>query len=580
MPVKTRVVVGPPGCGKTRRVGALVREAVTAGQAPLVTSLTRAAAREAAGRGMPLPDAQIGTLHAHAFRQLGCPALAAGSALKDWNGVHPEWELTGGAVDADAPFDAGPAGDTMGDKLSAAYHLRRARMTPREDWSDGIVRFAEDWEAWKRDAGLLDFSDVIAQAGHCGPPGEADMIFADEAQDLSRLELELLRAWAERAGRLVLVGDPWQALYTWRGAHPQMFDGLRDREVLSQSFRVPRAVHDVATRWVRELSTWEPIEYAPRDEEGSVELLGARWTDPDPIVALAEEHLDAGRSVMVMGSCDYMLVPVIGALRSRGIPFAQPWRLRHGGWNPLRGGTGTTMAERLLSLVKPCIPAESSGIQDNPADSDDSFNFGANVEDDDGLDGEFGVPSQRIWSLVDVARWAVVMKAKGVIRHGMKQDIETVLAETRETSLSTTLVGQLDFDRWFVPEAAAFLGTVLRGDIEREALIAWWRERLLPPKQQAAVFPCNVLSCRGRHALVVEPRLYVGNVHSFKGAEADVVIVFPDLSSKGWRSWNETVEGRDSIVRLMYVALTRAKQSVYVCRPAGGMTSSVWEWLN
>lgn len=582
MPVSTSIVVGPPGCGKTRRVSALVREAVTAGRAPLVTSLTKAAAREAAGRGMPLEDSQIGTLHAHAFRQLGLPPLAAGAAIKDWNRAHPEWELTSGAIDADAPFDDGPAGDTMGDKLSAAYHLRRARMTPREEWSNGIVRFAEDWEGWKQEAGLLDFSDVIEHARDIGPPGEPDVIYVDEAQDHSRLELELLRAWAERAGSLVLVGDPWQALYTWRGAHPAMFDGVRDREILSQSFRVPRAVHGLACSWIRELSTWEPIEYRPRDADGSAVLLDACWQDPDPIVSLAEEHLEAGRTVMVMATCDYMLSPVIGVLRSRGMPFAQPWRLKHGGWNPLRGGTGTTMAERLLSLVKPIEGNRNRNKMHGIIDSDDpdSFDFGANVADDDALDAEFGIPSARIWSPADVARWAVVMRAKGVIRRGMKKDMEAVLAETRETAVSMTLMAQHDFDCWFESEAAAFLVGVLRGRVERDALIAWWLERLLPPKQQAARFPCSVLRCRGRQALTDEPRLYIGNIHSFKGAQADVVILFPDLSGKGWRAWNESVEGRDSVVRQVYVGLTRARESVFVCRPAGSECASVWEWLN
>lgn len=605
----TSLVVGPPGCGKTRRVSALVREAVASGRAPLVTSLTKAAAREAAGRGMPLEDSQIGTLHAHAFRQLGLPPLAAGAAIKDWNQAHPEWELTGGAVDADAPFDDGPAGDTMGDKLSAAYHLRRARMTPREEWSSGVVRFAEDWESWKQEAGLLDFSDVIEQARDLGPPGEADVIYVDEAQDHSRLELELLRAWAEHAGSLVLFGDPWQALYTWRGAHPAMFDGVRDREILSQSFRVPRAVHGLACSWIRELSTWESIEYRPRPEEGSAALLDACWQDPDPIVSLAEEHIEAGRTVMVMATCDYMLFPVLGVLRSRGLPFAQPWRLKHGGWNPLRGGTGTTMAERLLSLVKPVECAESvrnitdsirgfcnkgqdlqsearaipgtASVPGSREALDDSFDFGANVADDDAaLDAEFGIPSERIWSPSDVARWAVVMRAKGIIRHGMKKDMEAVLAETRETAVSTTLMAQHDFDCWFESEPAAFLAGVLRGNVERDALIAWWLECLLPPKQQAARFPCSVLRRRGRQALTDEPRLYIGNIHSFKGAEADVVILCPDLSGKGWRGWNESVEGKDSVVRQVYVGLTRARESVFVCRPAGSECASVWEWLN
>jgi hypothetical protein len=532
---------------------------------------------------MPIPESQIGTLHGHAYRQLGRPALAVGAAIRDWNGVYPEWELTGGAVDSDAPFGDGPAGDTMGDRLSSAYHRLRARMIPRDDWPEGVTRFARDWDGWKQGAGLLDFSDVIEQAGDLGAPGDADVIYVDEAQDHSRLELELLRVWAELAGQLVLIGDPWQGLYGWRGAYPQMFDGVRAREVLSQSYRVPRAVHALACSWIRELSTWEPIEYAPRDEAGSAELLDACWGDPDPIVALAEEHLDAGRSVMVMATCGYMLNPVLEVLRGRGLPFAQPWRRKQGAWNPLRGGTGTTMAERLLALIKPFEGQElQSEARASPGAApvpglDDSFDFGVNA-DNPNIDN----PNVRVvtWSPFDVARWSAVLGAKGVIRRGQKKVLEAVLQETRETVLSTTIVDQADLDGWFEPEPAAFLGAVLRGAVEQDALLAWWLERVFAKKQQAARFPCNVLRRRGRQALVDDPRLWVGTVHSFKGGESDVVILFPDLSYGGWVGWNESVEGRDSIVRQMYVGLTRARQSVYVCRPAGSQTSSVWEWLN
>lgn len=641
MRVTTSIVVGPPGTGKTRRISALVREAVERGRSPLVASLTKAAAREAAGRGMPIPDAMIGTLHAHAFRQLGMPALATGTRLKDWNEAHPEWALTEGAVDADAPFGDGPAGDGIGDKLAAGYHRLRARMTAREEWPSGVVRFAEAWEDWKQEMGLLDFSDVIERARDLGPPGDPspDVIYVDEAQDHSRLELELLRAWAERAGSLVLVGDPWQALYAWRGAHPAMFDGVRRREVLSQSFRVPRAVHSVATGWIRELSSWEPTEYRPRDEAGSAELLDASWGDPDSIVSLAESHLDVGKSVMVMAACGYMLLPTLGVLRGRGLPFAQPWRKKHGGWNPLRGGPGLTMAERLLALIKPVDGAElhdggaelceRETLGDPWGDEDgqeiqseartfpdgvlvpdsESFDFGANVErmpidvdtdirvnnsiersrfcqlPDRDASSNFGANAdpalmELCWTPSDVARWAAVLGAKGVLRRGAKKALETVLAETRETAVSTTIAGQGDLDGWFEAEGAAFLGAAMCGRVERDDLVAWWLERLLPRKQQAARFPCSVLGRRGRQALIDRPRLFIGNIHSFKGAEADVVILFPDLSYRGWRGWNESVEDRDSIVRQMYVGLTRARESVFVCRPAGSRTSSVWEWLN
>src|SRR6185369_17557401 len=45
-----------------------------------------------------------------------------------------------------------------------------------------------------------------------------DWVFADEAQDISNLQLEMLRRSLAKNGRFVGVGDSAQAIYGWRGA--------------------------------------------------------------------------------------------------------------------------------------------------------------------------------------------------------------------------------------------------------------------------------------------------------------------------------------------------------------------------
>src|SRR5688572_24171648 len=82
--VETYVLVGPPGTGKTTEQTRLITEAQDRGWQPLVASLTRTAARELAGREMPIAPERIGTLHAHAYRALGGPTIAE-SKLAEWN---------------------------------------------------------------------------------------------------------------------------------------------------------------------------------------------------------------------------------------------------------------------------------------------------------------------------------------------------------------------------------------------------------------------------------------------------------------------------------------------------------------
>lgn len=78
-----------------------------------------------------------------------------------------------------------------------------------------------------------------------------EMVLVDEAQDLSPLNHEMLRLCA--SGRLVVVGDPRQAIYAFRGADSSSMSNIRAlREdwielPLNTTFRCPQSV--VARQW-------------------------------------------------------------------------------------------------------------------------------------------------------------------------------------------------------------------------------------------------------------------------------------------------------------------------------------------
>ena len=87
------------------------------------------------------------------------------------------------------------------------------------------------------------------------------------------------------------------------------------------------------------------------------------------------------------------------------------------------------------------------------------------------------------------------------------------------------------------------------------------------------VFSGGVANNRTLVALLEkEPSVYVGTCHSFKGGEADVSVIFPDLSSRGLQAWLGT--DRNSVLRLFYVALTRAREAVVLASAATG--AAVW----
>jgi hypothetical protein len=513
-------IFGPPGTGKTTTASKWIRRAaeVNGSAAVLVASFTKAAAVELAGRDLPIGKDQIGTLHAHGYRALGKPPVV-GKEVEDWNERFPEWRMTGERGDRDEPEFERVFG-AAGDEVFARYDHCRSLMLPREAWPGSVQAFASHWEAWKEGIGAIDFTDMIELALREYPiaPGNPSVGFFDEVQDCTPLELALIRSWARPMEYVVLLGDDDQAIYGFRGATPDAFlsppvDEAHKR-VLAQSYRVPRRVQDVAQGWIERVGRREPKEYKPRDVEGEVRhLRTVTWKSPEGLVRDADRYLQDGKTVAFLGSCSFLLRPLISVLRKEGIPFHNPWNRRRGDWNPLRPSKGTGSAERLLSFLAPEM-------------------YGSDI-----------------WAPGDFKRWAEVLKSEGVLERGAKAEIAS-LSDERGLELG-------DLRRWFTPEAFKAAASL---DVD------WFERSLLAAKVKGMSFPLQILRRRGTSALKEKPRVIVSTIHACKGGEADVVYVLPDLSRAGMLE--SMGSGRDSIIRLFYVAMTRAKESLILCAPA------------
>ena len=107
------------------------------------------------------------------------------------------------------------------------------------------------------------------------------------------------------------------------------------------------------------------------------------------------------------------------------------------------------------------------------------------------------------------------------------------------------------------------------------ALLDWWRHRVAPEFRKRIDFPAHIAARRGGQALVDEPRVIVGTIHSVKGGEADVVYLFPDLSKAGDAQYRQRGAPRDSVIRLFYVGVTRARETLYLCSPESGAAISI-----
>jgi superfamily I DNA/RNA helicase len=107
------------------------------------------------------------------------------------------------------------------------------------------------------------------------------------------------------------------------------------------------------------------------------------------------------------------------------------------------------------------------------------------------------------------------------------------------------------------------------GDPRR--LSEWWNRRIAPTFRKRIEFPVKVAQAGGMALLVDAPRVIVGTIHSVKGGEADVVFLFPDLSRAADTTYGRPGSARDSVIRLFYVGMTRARETLYICQKESSM---------
>jgi len=545
-------VYGPPGTGKTTFLSRQINKAVKkyGSDRILVSSFTKAAAEELIGRNIPISERNIGTLHAHCYRSLGRPELVV-EHLDDWNDEHPDLRLSERAYSGlrDDEISKGE-GVTKGDEQLRKLQIYRGKMVDKSLWESFTQYFYERWEEWKSDNLLYDFTDLIEVAleDELPAPYGTEIGFYDEVQDFTKLELSLVRQWAEDMERIMIVGDDDQNLYSFKGATPEAFLNPPVPEeqvkVLDKSYRVPEAVRELSQKWIKQIpeDKRKQKEYKACDREGEVRFLqGVNYNATRKLVDDCEEYLKEDKEVMFLTSCSYMLEGIIGELRERGIPYHNPYARKRGDWNPFYSN-GITGCEKIMMYFKPV--------------------------------NEYWGDKARLWNWRDLYHWTKLLKSKGNLRRGAKKRIKEEYQRVKEDSIPDEALSIGDLLELFTEKG---LDGALDCDIE------WLEENMLgsKKKKRSIQFPIKVLKERGFDALRESPQVKIGTIHSVKGGEADVVYLFPDLSPAGNREWRSgNMEEKASVIRQFYVGMTRCKEVLCFCNAVSENAISIRRsWL-
>jgi len=161
----------------------------------------------------------------------------------------------------------------------------------------------------------IDFDDMIwLPLVNNYPLPHYDLLFVDEAQDFNEMQRELI-VRVVNGGRCIIVGDPNQAIYGFRGADSNSINMFRNRlekesnrEIiqlpLTISWRCPTSVVQEANRYVRD------FHHAPNAIVGKV-VENASFTPESgdmvlcrynaPLVSAFYELVSNGKSAYILG---------------------------------------------------------------------------------------------------------------------------------------------------------------------------------------------------------------------------------------------------------------------------------------
>lgn len=463
-----KVILGPPGTGKTTRLLQIVEGRLKENISPSsigFISFTKRAAEEAITRAAEKFDLPVKaftyfrTLHSLCYMQLG---VQQHEVMKRDNyrelGEMLGIEIAG--VNLEEEEEVLP----MGNILLFIEGLHRLRCVDlRQQWIDSdrpdvdfdeLESFAKGLKDYKSSRNLIDFTDMLSRAIVQNSWPVLDTLLVDEAQDLSRLQWQVVKELMKFAKNTIIAGDDDQAIFRWAGADIDTFLSLDGNiEVLDKSYRLPKTVHKLATEVSAKIEERKEKHFHGTDKEGAV---------------------------IHVSSLDEVLF-----------------------------GTG-----KFLVLARNGYTVQKA-----------SYFFM-----EEGLDFDFKTRGARHWPSLKAARAWTGWSKGGEISREDAQLIERFSGHG-----------------------------ILHHDRNRAAPAIPWYEVLTKIPVRERDYLQEAL--RRKENFLAAPRIRLSTIHGAKGAEEENVVLITDMSARTYGNYQDNSDDEN---RVLYVAITRAKQNLYI----------------
>ena len=620
------LVIAGAGSGKTRtlvyRVAYLLEQGIPPEHILLLT-FTNKAAREMMRRVADRVAQETGALWGGTFHAIGNRILRRHAALLGYaegftvldrddalellRACRADWLAQPGAAEL-------PKAEVIAEIWSLAQNTRQSVAALLEVGyphlkvtASALLELQQRYTARKRAQAVMDFDDLLVQWRVLleDQPAVRDLyqrrfqfILVDEYQDTNRLQNDILELMAARHHGIMAVGDDAQSIYSWRGAdlqnilqfparHPgtQVFTIETNYRSTPEILAVANAV--IAPNLQQYPKVLTPVQAGgakPRVAVCGDGRLQAAYV-AHHVVRLVEEGL-ALEEIAVLYRSHFHALELQMELTRRQIPFhitsglrffeqahikdlTAYLRLVH---NPLDElafkrlarmlpGVGAKAAERLwggfqaawLEARRTSVAARAAGAPAAPASS-----------------GGSGAPPEAGRPPVGSVLQGLVSTAPARARAGWGQLASTLeQLETSDPRLSVAamlaLVLEAGYEEYLEANYTNYRHR--REDLEQLVVAAGPFSSLAEFLTQLALLS-NVEAEHDYGGREEGGRLHLSTVHQAKGLEFAVVFVIMlcDSMFPSHRA-AQTREGEEEERRLFYVAVTRAKNELYLSYP-------------
>ena len=284
---KTTIYVASAGTGKTTTLMDNLTDCLeyVDPQNICFTTFTKVGAQEAIDRALAKnpnyteKDFEgFSTLHALCYRRIARKQMLNHQDYKQLS------ELTGYNVTGNTAYasDGLVYNSNAGDRILYYNSLcRNLKVSEQEVLdlqigtklnADQLADFNKFYIEYKLRKNKYDFTDQLEQYLSQSFSPNFDVVFVDEAQDLSPLQWDVVDFICSHAREVYIAGDDKQSIFKFAGGDPKsLIERKGERIVLDTSYRLPQPILDYAERIAARIDEKQAYHVTSKNKEGKVE---------------------------------------------------------------------------------------------------------------------------------------------------------------------------------------------------------------------------------------------------------------------------------------------------------------------